>query len=122
MSLTDAAMEPNAAEKLRVHDDAVTGVDAGLASGVHHFAGSLVTHDQRVTHGNSAVENLQVGAANAGMGDANQHLSGAEFGNGDVIGGKFARRAQNHGFHAPSLPKKAEMSELIMSFMSAGSK
>ena len=114
MRLADAAMETNAAEKLGIHDDAVTGVDAGLASSVHHFAGGFVAHDQRVTHGNSAVENFQVGAANAGMGDANQHLSGAEFGNGHVIGGKFARRAQNHGFHARSLPKKAEMSELAI--------
>ena len=62
------------------------GIDQNARAGfdriaaLDHFARDLVTHHARILHRNAPAENAQVGPADAGVRDADQHTIRAWFG------------------------------------------
>ena len=95
--LTRAANVAGAAAVGRIDDDRRAGFDAG--AGLGDLAHRLVAHDARVGDGNAALKDLQVGAADAGIGHANQGLAGVALRRLHVLGRNLMGRRQNHALH-----------------------
>src|ERR1019366_994908 len=96
--LACAAIEAHAAANSRVDNDAVTYADA-IATSLDDFADHLVPHDQRMTNGNDAFKNLQVGAADAAIGHPDQDLVAVRLGPFDFSDPQITRGPENHCFH-----------------------
>jgi hypothetical protein len=96
--LASAAIEAHATIDGRVNNDAITEMQRRIFA-THHLADHFVTHDERVTNGDCAFVDVQIGAADTAMRDSDKDLVMSENGPLDFRQGQFSRALQDHCFH-----------------------
>ena len=98
VGLASAAIEAHAAVKRWVDYDAVALVERGVSS-VNHFSDHFVAHDQRVSDGDCAFIDVEIGPADPTMGHSDEDLIVSESGPLDFRNSEFAGASQDHCFH-----------------------
>ena len=95
-----------AAGEVGIDDDVVAGAEAAAGGRLLDRGGEFVADDPRVgEEGVGALEDMVVGAADAGAADADQHLA---FGAGgpDRARADLVRREADDGFHLVGPPER----------------
>ena len=97
MGLSDPTMETGAAIELRVDDNSVARSE--MPAALDHLADHLMAHDSRIGDRNRAAVDLQIGAADAAVGDANEHVAGIHPRPRHIVQHQLPRCPQDHGSH-----------------------
>ena len=93
-----AAIQAHAAVERGIDDDSRSCGKRGVRARFHH-ADHFVAHDQRVAHRDRAFVNVQIGAADSAVSDANENLVVPKGRTLDFREAQLARAAENHGSH-----------------------
>lgn len=96
--LPEAAIQTTTAVEARVDHDAIANPNAIVAA-LNNFTGYLMSHDQGIANGNGAIVNLQVGATNAAICNANQNPIAAAFRSLDIFEGQITPGSEDKCFH-----------------------